>query len=226
MASELEAPVTGASVVQLRSWSSLWADLLHVDMALHARDQLPENPTNLFVRRALWEGAVVAYGRTAKTGSRQVLIKDLLDALGPSAQRCHDEVMKWRDKHVAHRQDRSRETVTARAIVDADDHRLVAVRVRVSPATGEEDGGQLVSAFKRHIKLLRDMTWEQRIRPLEAQIIAEYADRIDTLLAGARANTIPLGYFNIDINPSDRPTSTIETPRRPNRAERRRRKKG
>jgi hypothetical protein len=57
---EVEAPVEGNTVVELQDWASLWADLLHVDMALHARDQLPNEAANLFARRALWEGAVVA----------------------------------------------------------------------------------------------------------------------------------------------------------------------
>src|SRR5436305_2020122 len=97
---EVEARITGDRVETLKNWASVWGDLLHVDMVLHARDGIPEHPANLFARRALWEGAVIAYGRTAKAGRRQVLIKELLDALGEDAKRIHRDVLEWRDKHV------------------------------------------------------------------------------------------------------------------------------
>ena len=97
----VDAPVSGDAVVRVESWCSLWADLLHVDMVLLAREGLAQDPRNLFARRALWEGAVIAYGRTVKPGRRQVLLRNLLDELLAEANRCHDDVMRWRDKHVA-----------------------------------------------------------------------------------------------------------------------------
>ena len=60
----VDAPVSGDAVVRVESWCSLWADLLHVDMVLLAREGLAQDPRNLFARRALWDGAVIAYGRT------------------------------------------------------------------------------------------------------------------------------------------------------------------
>jgi hypothetical protein len=199
--SELESRISGPAALKLKSWSSLWADLLHVDMVLDAYAQVPDHPTNLFVRRALWEGAVAAYGRTATTGSRQLQINELLEALGPDARRCHDDVMRWRNKHVAHRQDRQRETVTASAVIDSHHGRVRGVRIRVSPATGpEEDGSNLLPRFRDHIRTLRDLTWEQRLRPFEAQVLAECGPQFQRLLETATAPSEPDGSFSIQID--------------------------
>ncbi len=222
MPHELEARVTGDSVVKLESWASVWADLVHADMVLHARDQLPEQPENIFSRRALWESAVIAYGRTAKTGRRQVLLSDLLATLGPEAKDCHEKILKWRDKHVAHRQDPSRETVTTRAIFDPERRKITEVRIKVSPATGDEDGGELVSSFKEHIKVLRDLVWQRHFTALETRIIDENTERVDELLKTADTDRMPEAYFSYNISPSREPP-TVQS--KPNRAERRKRKK-
>src|SRR3954453_23931319 len=95
---ELEASISGKRVVELTSWASLWGALLHVDMALRALQQMEGKPDKVFARRALWEGAVIAYGRTAKAGRRQVLIKDLIAAVGGEAASVHEHVLQWRDK--------------------------------------------------------------------------------------------------------------------------------
>ncbi len=204
MPSDVRAPVSGDTVLKLRNWSSLWADLMHVDMVLHARDNTPDVATNLFARRALWEGAVIAYGRAAKTGSRQILVTELLSALGPHAQQCHDEVIRWRDKHVAHRQDRSRERVTAEAVLDPAGKRILEIEIAVAPAVGPDyDGGQLVPRFQTLVFDLRNLAWEQRIAPLEAQAIAENSPQVDRLLQAARRHTPPPPTpFQINIRPT------------------------
>jgi len=58
---EMAAPVEGEAVDQLADWASLWADLLHVDMTLHARSDVPDDAGHVFTRRALWEAAVISY---------------------------------------------------------------------------------------------------------------------------------------------------------------------
>lgn len=202
MPDDLEALVTGDIVSRLQDWASLWADLLLVDMALHYRDSLPDVPTNLFARRALWEGAVVAYGRTIKIGRRQALIRDLLDDLGPGAKECHDDVIAWRDRHIAHRVDASRETVTTHAVIDPDGPRVVGVHIRVSPATEpDQEGGQLVATFQGHIKVLRDLAWEQRLQPLETEVVEHYMSKLDSLIATASPPESSTA-FSVNIRPS------------------------
>lgn len=55
--------LTTSEANRLRKWGSLWLDLLHAEMVLHERQGLPDTPTNAFTPRALWESAVIAYGR-------------------------------------------------------------------------------------------------------------------------------------------------------------------
>jgi hypothetical protein len=201
-ADEVEAPVEGDTVVELQDWASLWADLLHVDMALHARDQLPNEAANLFARRALWEGAVVAYGRTAKSGRRKQQISELITLLGPDAEEIHEAVIKWRDKHAAHRVDVAREKVDVRAILDRVQRRIKRVGVRVAPTLGpEEEGTDLAPRFKKLVEALRNATWEQRIAPLEARVMDAYSGDVDALLSKAKPVSAAPG-FAIDISPS------------------------
>ena len=70
-------------VAELRKWASLWADLLHVDMTLLGLRETPNTPSTVFVRRSLWEAAVIAYGRmTMSNRARKVDFDDLLSMAG------------------------------------------------------------------------------------------------------------------------------------------------
>lgn len=202
---EMAAPVEGEAVDQLADWASLWADLLHVDMTLHARSDVPGDATHLFTRRALWEAAVISYGRTATTGRRQQRVTDLISALGVDAEKCHQDIMAWRDRHVAHRVDRLREAVEAEAIVDPAERRLKRLNVRVAPALGpEEEEDDLVQRFESHVKALRDHVWKERFPALEQEVLENYADRVEDLLVVAKPLTTAQNPFAIDINPSGR----------------------
>ena len=202
---ELAAPVEGETVDELVGWASLWADLLHVDMTLHARKDVPADAAHLFARRALWEAAVISYGRTAKSGRRQQRLTDLVSALGATAQKCHGDILVWRDRHVAHRVDLVRETVEIGAILDPAERRLKRLQIRVAPALGpEEEGDDLVERFESHVKLLRDRVWEAHFPALEQKVLEDYADRIGDLLAVAKPLAKAQSQFAIDINPSGR----------------------
>ena len=101
----LIARIEGNVASALSGWASLWADLLHVDMTLLARQGMPIDGAHLFARRALWEAAVVSYGRTAMSGRRQQRLTDLIATGGPEAARTHQDIITWRNQHVAHRVD-------------------------------------------------------------------------------------------------------------------------
>jgi hypothetical protein len=202
---ELGAPVQGDAVDQLADWASLWADLLHVDMTLHARSDVPADAGHLFMRRALWEAAVISYGRTANTGRRRQRVTDLVSALGVDAEECHRDVMAWRNRHVAHRVDHLREAVEVDAIVDPAEPRLKRLNVRVAPALGpEEEDGDLIQRFTGHVKALRNRVWEENFRRLEQAVLEDYADRAEDLLTVAKPLMTAQNPFAIDINPSGR----------------------
>ena len=139
-------------------------------------------------------------------GSRQRQVRELLRDLGETAQKCHDIAMKWRHTHVAHRQDRTRERVDVTAIVDPGERSIDAVRIRVSPSIGPEgDEEAFAATFQAHVKALRDLAWEKRIKPLEAAVLEESLPDIDALLAIAAPAPPPSKdpALVVDIKPSD-----------------------
>jgi hypothetical protein len=204
-AQELAASLEGDTVDELADLASLWADLLHVDMALLARREVPADAKHVFSRRALWEAAVISYGRTATSGRRKQRLTDLVSALGVESERCHQDVMAWRNRHVAHRVDRLRESLEIVAIVDPAEGRLKRLNIRVAPALGPKDeGDDLVQRFENHVKTLRDRLWEERFPALEQQLLMDHADRVEDLLAIANPLAPAESHFAIDINPSGR----------------------
>ncbi|WP_182865551.1 hypothetical protein [Mycobacteroides abscessus] len=102
---------------RLGKWSSLWADLIHVNMVLAVRTQFADVGPNVFHRRALWESAVVSYGRMVVSEKRRnVDYEELLRAArGDRGVDFHETLMEWRHDHVAHRRSRALETVAVYA---------------------------------------------------------------------------------------------------------------
>jgi hypothetical protein len=121
---------------RIGKWASLWADLIHVDMVLAARSKVPDVAANVFHRRALWESAIVSYGRMAVSEKRRKLAHDdlLRAARGERGVVFHETLMGWRHDHVAHRLSRALETVTVSAdFLDDDPDELDSNRVFLSP---------------------------------------------------------------------------------------------
>ncbi|WP_199179666.1 hypothetical protein [Mycolicibacterium goodii] len=61
---------------RLGKWASLWSDLVHVDMVLKARRDLPTTSVTAFQKRAFWESAIVSYGRMQASGKKRKLEHD------------------------------------------------------------------------------------------------------------------------------------------------------
>ena len=122
---------------RLSKWASLWADLLHADQALSERADLPDVLSNVFVRRALWEAAVVSYGRMATSDKRNVDYEELVQAArGDRGAELHKTLMVWRHDHVAHRKvPRSRDREDLRRLP-----RLRSRRARLHPGTSDVVG--------------------------------------------------------------------------------------
>lgn len=204
MEEKLIARINGEAVSALADWASLWGDLLHVDMTLLARREMPADAAHLFERRALWEAAAVSYGRTALSGRRRQRLTDLISSQGPEPATCHQDVMAWRNQHVAHRVDDRRERVEVGAIIDPVGRRLKRVHIRVAPTLGPEDeDDDLVQRFEAHVKGLRDRIWEEHLPTLQQQALEAQSERVDQLLASAKPLAAARG-FAIDINPSGR----------------------
>lgn len=148
---------------------SVWGDLLLVRQVLHHRSQVPDEARNVFVKRALWEQAVVAYGRCFRDDRRQGLSRNLVDELGAESRRTHDEVMAWRDKHVAHRVSREHESVTTWIVFDDDAPRARSVRLRISTSMGP--GDDLSRRLEELSDALMKRVWEAKFPAFEKELV-------------------------------------------------------
>lgn len=162
--------IRGSDTSVICAWASIWGDLLHTDMALLARDRTPLTAGTVFARRALWEGAVIAYGRTGTTGRRARHIDEAIAEMGLDAAAVHDEVMAWRNRHIAHRVEPSKERVEVYLRRDILSQRSLGVGLLVSPVLAPEEEGDLAVRFADHVKRLRDLIWETRIQPHADQL--------------------------------------------------------
>ncbi|MBJ7469777.1 MAG: hypothetical protein JHD16_00665 [Solirubrobacteraceae bacterium] len=202
---DLLARVAGAGVTQIRAWGSVWWDLQQVHMTLHARSALPDVPGQTFARRALWEAAVIGLGRTMKNGSRQVPLQPLIDELLPEASRAAiAEVLRWRDKHVAHRQAGDLERTAAYVAYDPPTKTVTGMAVRVAPVIAPPDA--LLARFTAAVEALRNGVWELRIAAEEKKYLEELAmdpEKMGQIVRRAKPNDPnELGPFSVLIRPT------------------------
>ncbi|MFF2087493.1 hypothetical protein ACFVVM_27280 [Nocardia sp. NPDC058176] len=164
-------PLDSVDANILRKWGSAWLDLTHTDMVLLARRNTPATRPNLFVRRALWESAVVSYGRVGQGNQRRKIdLAALFVASGDSgASDFHDSIMRWRHGHVAHRADAVFESVDALLSVDAA---LIpnALQLVIQPEVGPQDDEELAERFRAHVYLMRNTIWESFMDPLATKL--------------------------------------------------------
>ena len=100
---DVRVELTASEANRLRKWGSLWLDLLHTDMVLHERQNLPNTAANVFMRRGLWESAVISYGRMEFSDKKRKLThEDLVRATGgEKALALHEQLTEWRHGHIA-----------------------------------------------------------------------------------------------------------------------------
>lgn len=168
---------------RLGKWASLWADLLHVEMVLHHRGQIPDDPANVFLRRALWESAIVSYGRMEASDRRRKLDHHALlqTARGDRGDEFHQIVMGRRHEHVAHRLSRDLETITVIADYSGEyAGTLDSICVSVSAAGGPRDDSALAAEFTEHVQSLKATLWRDYLAPPAAMIAARGPSRPTT----------------------------------------------
>lgn len=93
---------------KLADLASLFGDLLVADMVAH-HVNAPEiqAPKLIYLRRACWEGAIIAYGRCfgsgkGATGKSRVRLDEFLVHLTSEQRTCHDTIMRLRNKRIGH----------------------------------------------------------------------------------------------------------------------------
>ncbi|MGW5751296.1 hypothetical protein [Nocardia rhamnosiphila] len=175
-------PLDSVDANVLRKWGSAWLDLTHAGQALETRRNTPVNLSTIFVRRALWEAAVISYGRIGQsTQARKIDLYALFAACGdPGASDLHDEIKKWRHGHVAHRSDSMFESVDALVSIN-DMARPSAMRLVIESSIGPQDDEQLTENFHQHVDRLRNTIWQSFMVPLVTKIIEKSQRRPDLL---------------------------------------------
>jgi hypothetical protein len=166
-----EIDLKGALSDEFGEWWSIWCDLLQASQILHDRTLIPDQPSNIFGRRGMWDGAVIAYCRCYKTGRRRALLKQMLDDLTQPQRASHDEAILWRDKHIAHRVDAKLERVSAVAVVDAD-NQVLEVQGKVTTSMSPSEVA--IAEFAKLVVCLKDRVWETRLKPLEQALKEEF----------------------------------------------------
>ncbi|WP_131813161.1 hypothetical protein [Mycolicibacter heraklionensis] len=179
-ASESWAKMTGDpqrlnNVTLLQRWCSAWADLLHADMALLEHHELPAKPSTVFHRRALWESAVISYGRCSVSDQkRDIPFKELVrEATGDEGIALHERILDWRHGHVAHRKRSEFESVETVLAFPSGARNHAALRLVLSVQAEPEDDTGIVAAFEQHVKTVRDFMYENRVRPISKSVIAD-----------------------------------------------------
>ncbi|MCX8561080.1 hypothetical protein OS122_09310 [Mycolicibacterium mucogenicum] len=138
--------------------------------------------------RALWESAIVSYGRMGASDKRKVDFRTFVREIGGSAaEQLHEELMLWRHEHVAHRTGAQFEDSVVEVFFDDQD--VNHLNIMVSTAIGPDGDGDLTRRFLEHIDKLRDHLWEKYMAPW-GTILAERTTRPVTLAESA-ANTEP-----------------------------------
>lgn len=187
---DLEYPLKRGPQRALQCWSSAWLDLLHAGQMLHLFLAVPENErlAKVFERRALVDAAVVAYGRLFNDGTRKgvVDLTSWLDELGPEVQALHDEALRWRHGHMAHRGKNDLEHLTVTVLWEKFGSTQPALRLRMESSSGPDDD------FARDLlavcELLRNWIWERKFWPLQQAALAALGPRA---LDGMRSRAQP-----------------------------------
>lgn len=104
-----------------------------LEFVADACDELQTRVPTMTSRRALWEAAVIAYGRCFSSGGSAVVAKqsrtripdELLATLSEADQACHRDIVQLRNQHIGHR-------------VDLRMHKVV-VFVTLSPPSEERE---------------------------------------------------------------------------------------
>ncbi|MEV0772747.1 hypothetical protein [Nocardia salmonicida] len=182
---ELRVALASVDANVLRKWGSAWFDLVHADLALETRLNTPTSPANAFVRRSLWESAIISYGRVGQgEKKRKIDLHALFTATGdPGASDFHNEIMEWRHDHVAHRKGARFEDVHAVVCYDVQPD-VLALRLLIETSIGPSDDDVLVAKFRAHVLLLRNTMWESFLAPLGEKVV-QAAKRDATLRSRA-----------------------------------------
>ncbi len=172
---DLEAELRDRRTARVASaWASVWWDLRAVSQIVYDRSQIPANSAaHVFTRRSMIDGAIIAYGRCFVDGSHYeaARVKPLIDEMGDDAVTVHEETMRWRHRHVAHRVKANWQESDVRILWGEFGTASPTFRIRLVSTLGP--GEEFVVKFGEHAKALADRVWENRLTPLKDRYFAQ-----------------------------------------------------
>ena len=118
-------------------WASITEDLVQAAVVLRNVQLVPENGDQ-HLRRALWEGALVAYFRCFLKGSRSARLGELLSGLTQHQRDTHIKAKDWRNRHAAHRDSAHYQEGRVRIEVDPSG-KIISVELNLSVSTSPKD---------------------------------------------------------------------------------------
>jgi len=166
---EPEAVIDGPLVNGFCDYGSVLFDLLRIKQLLDSRAKLPaftDQAPEAFTRAALWDAAVVAYGRCFGSGTRPTNMDQLVKQLPTESRSCHDQILTTRHKEVAHHDWPRQGKVLACAIFDPSGA-IAGIRLRLFPIMGPEVDPPL-AALVSQLATLVDLKLQQ----LQQRIVA------------------------------------------------------
>ncbi len=156
------------------AWASVWWDLRTASQIVYDRSHIRgRSYEQVFTRRSMIDGAIVTYGRCFVSGSRYEAaeVKPLVDEMGDGALAVHDEAMRWRHRHIAHRVDADWEQSDVRVLWGAFKTAQPTFRIRLVTALGPDE--EFAVKLGEHTKTLADRVWEKRLIPLKDRYFAD-----------------------------------------------------
>ena len=125
--------IDAAAAPELVDLTSLFGDLLLASMSAGQACDASMNQSAVFLRRACWEAAIVAYGRCFNDGQgapgrRRATLHQFVERLSPELQAVHDQVLALRDKRIGHHvAEDSGQQITLGLDVEADDPGVLTI---------------------------------------------------------------------------------------------------
>jgi hypothetical protein len=175
-------------VTKLGDYASAWWDMRNAGQMMYDRGRLGADAGWEFGRRAMLDGAVMAYSRCFESGRRRADIRTLVNELDEPLAEMAKVVDKWRDHHVAHRVNRDWEAVEVTLLWGNWKANPPTVRARVFTQTKPRlpDFEKRFEALALH---LSNRIWEVYLWPLQQEML----DRLgaERVMLEMKANAVP-----------------------------------
>ena len=172
---DFEAALRDRKTARVASaWTSVWWDLRTAYQIVYDRSNIQwSSYEQVFTRRSMIDGAIITYGRCFLSGSRYEAaeVEPLVNQMGDDALAVHNEAMRWRNRHVAHRVDTDWEQSDVRILWRAFGTAPPTFRIRLVTALGPDD--EFAVKLGEHAKTLADRVWEKRLIPLKDRYFAD-----------------------------------------------------